>query len=137
MCNIPVNNAFFTRVIIIYILLFTVFYSTAQNTVTDSLEAMVAQQKNDIAEGRSITTLAKEYMRTDQVKAKELFYDAMKSGNQLNDSRTLSATYSQMVTIFQNTGSIDSALFYLNVLQILADKDAGPDKDIVKSNYFS
>ncbi len=125
------------RVSLTYLFLFTVFYSTAQNTVTDSLEAVIAQQKNDIAEGRALNTLAMEYTRTDQAKAKNLLYDAIKLGNQLQHPRTLSAAYSQMVTIFQNTAKPDSAIYYLNALKRLADTDTGTDKDIVKGNYFS
>ncbi len=125
------------RVSLTYIFICSVFFSSAQRSVTDTLEQIIALHKNDIAEGRALNTLAMEYIRTDLTKAKDLLFTAIRLGNQLQHPRTLSAAYSQMVTIFQNTANPDSAIFYLNALKKLAETDAGTDKDIVKGNYFS
>ncbi len=125
------------RVSLTYLLIFTVFSSTAQKTITDSLEQIIALHKNDIEEGRALNALAYEYTRTNMAKAKNLLYTAIKLGNQLQHPRTLSAAYSQMVAIFQNTAKPDSAIFYLNALKNLTDIYVGTDKGIVKGSYFS
>ena len=109
----------------------------AQKPLIDSLEKVIALKKNDIEEGRALNTLAIEYTRTDLAKSKKLLLAAIKLGNNLQHPKTLSSAYAQLVTISQNTGNLDSAAYYLNALKHVTEGIAGPDAEIIRSNYYS
>ncbi|MEO5984769.1 MAG: tetratricopeptide repeat protein, partial [Ferruginibacter sp.] len=109
----------------------------AQKPLIDSLEKVIALKRNDIEEGRALNTLAMEYTRIDLAKSKKLLLDAVKLGNSLQHSKTLSAAYSQLVTISQNTGNLDSASYYLNALKHVTEGATGADAGILMANYYS
>jgi tetratricopeptide (TPR) repeat protein len=109
----------------------------AQQSFIDSLESIIAMNKQDVATAKSMNNLAMEYVRNDVKKAKQYSWSAILLGRQLEHDRTLSAAYSQLVSIYQNEGLLDSALVYLSFLKKLSDNTNGPEADIVHANYFS
>ncbi|MES2881290.1 MAG: tetratricopeptide repeat protein [Bacteroidota bacterium] len=88
-------------------------------------------------EARTLNVLAEEYVRVDVAKAKTCLHQSMLLAKSLQNDRSMSNSFSQMVTLFHNQGNIDSTLFYLNSLEKLAATTSGPDTDVVKANYNS
>jgi len=123
------------RAYLIIILLCSSFKFYAQKSVVDSLQQIIAFGKWDRQQAKAMNTLATEYLRTDMEKAKVLLFQAISLGKNLGDERALSASYSQMVTIHQNSGKQDSAVHYLSLLKSIAHDATGPDADIIKSNH--
>ncbi|MEO6583680.1 MAG: tetratricopeptide repeat protein [Ferruginibacter sp.] len=109
----------------------------AQKSLIDSLEKIIALQRNDIKEGRALNTLAVEYTRTDLAKSKKLLFAAITLGKNLQHPITLSAAYAQLVTISQNMGNLDSAAYYLNALKHVTEGATGADAGILMANYYS
>ncbi len=112
------------------------FTSIAQKSVVDSLQQIIALGKSDRQQAKAMNTLATEYLRTDIEKAKAILYQTVSLGKTIKDSRALSASYSQLVTIHQNSGKQDSAAYYLSLLKAIANEAKGSDADIIKSNYY-
>ncbi len=108
-----------------------------QKSVIDSLQQIISQGKPDKATAYAMNKLANEFVRTDIGKAKAILYETISLGKALKDARTLSASYSNLVTIHQNTGKPDSSFYYLTLLHKLSDDAAGPEMDIIKGNYYS
>lgn len=109
----------------------------AQQSLVDSLESIIELNKNDVETGRALNTLSMELMRNDVIKAKKYLWKAVEIGKSLKQGKTLSAAYSLLVTIYQNAAQLDSALFYLNSLKNISEKNTFEDIDIIQANYFS
>jgi signal transduction histidine kinase len=109
----------------------------SQKSVIDSLQKIIALGKGDKEQALAMIKLADEFIRTDVEKAKTVLYEAIFLGRTLKNARTLSNSYSNLVTIHQNTGKPDSSLYYLALLQKLSDEAAGPDTGTIKGNYNS
>ncbi len=109
----------------------------AQNQKIDSLKQIISLGKKNLDEAKTLNVLAEEYVRVDVAKAKTCLHQAMLLAKHLQNDRSLSNSFSQMVTLFHNQGNIDSALFYLDGLEKLAAIATGPDNDVVKANYNS
>src|SRR5688500_16051333 len=109
----------------------------AQQSLIDSLESIIALNKNDVETGRALNTVSMELVRTDITKAKKYLWKAVEIGKSLNHARTLSAAYSLLITIYQNAAQIDSALFYLHSLKDLSEKYTGEDINVIQANYYS
>jgi len=77
------------------------FTGIAQKSVVDSLQQIIALGKSDRQQAKAMNTLATEYLRTDIEKAKEILYQTVSLGKTIKDSRALSASYSQLITIHQ------------------------------------
>jgi two-component system, NarL family, sensor histidine kinase UhpB len=113
------------------------FSSWSQTQKIDSLKQIISFGKKNLDEANTFNRLADEYIRHDVTKAKNYIYQAIYLANVLENERSLSTSYSQMVTLFHNLGNVDSAFFYLNTLKNLANQSVGPDTDVIKANYFS
>lgn len=125
------------RSCIIGLFCFCIIHASAQQSLIDSLESIVALNKKDLGTGWALNTLSMELVRNDVNKAKKYLWRAIEIGKSLNHGRTLSAAYSLLVTVYQNAAQTDSALFYLNSLKELSEKNTVEDMDIIRPNYFS
>lgn len=108
-----------------------------QKSLIDSLQQIISQGKSDKAQARAMNKLANELVRTDVEKAKAILYEVISLGKALKDARTLSASYSNLVTLHQNTGKPDSSVYYLALLQRLSDDATGPEMNVIKENFNS
>ncbi len=113
------------------------FLSRAQTSKIDSLKAIIALNRQDEETARNMNFLSFEYVRTDIEEAKKYLWKAKYLGELLGNSRTLSASYSQLTSIYQNQAEIDSAEIYLSRLKKLALEASGSNANIVKVNYYS
>ncbi|MDP4150212.1 MAG: tetratricopeptide repeat protein [Bacteroidota bacterium] len=106
--------------------------ASAQQTVIDSLIAIVKQNKRDIQENKALNSLATEYTRTDLQKARASLHSSIELAKTLNSPITLGYAFGQMVTVQINTGRADSAEIYLQWLKELATSS---NLVIVENNY--
>ena len=111
--------------------------SSAQKTYIDSLQQIISLGKSDRQQAFTMIKLSNEFIRSDVEKAKNVIHQTIYLGNILNDPRILSACYSSLITIHQNTGKMDSAIYYLALLQRLADDAKGSEGNLIKENYYS
>lgn len=93
---------------------------SAQTPLIDSLLRIVAAHPHDTIEIRALDRLAGEYMRNDMDKAKSYIYQQIALAKELNTDLGLAPAYSGLVALHQTTGRIDSAKYYLDLLQIIA-----------------
>src|SRR5690606_37499353 len=110
---------------------------SAQTPAIDSLHQIISLNRMDVEEANAYNLLAVAYLRQDIAKAKSYLQSAIVIGKKLQNARTLSNSYSQMVTLFHNVGKIDSATSYLSVLKKLAEEKNIPDAEVAKANYYS
>ncbi|MBA2500335.1 MAG: tetratricopeptide repeat protein [Chitinophagaceae bacterium] len=108
-----------------------------QKVVIDSLQQINSPGKGDKEQVLALNKLASELLRTDAEKAKTILHEAVRLGVILKNARTLSTSYSTLVTILQNSGKPDSAVYYLELLHMLSDEATGPDAGTIKRNYNS
>jgi two-component system, NarL family, sensor histidine kinase UhpB len=111
------------------LLLLTAETVSAQTPYIDSLLRIVAAHPRDTNEIRALDHLASEFMRKDMDRAKSYVYQQIALAKSLGTNFGLAAGYSGLVALHQTTGRIDSAKYYLDQLEILAqnpaDKKAG------------
>ena len=103
-------------------MLFLVFYhlpgkSFAQGNL-DSLEHIISLGKKDQAEAEALNKLAEIYGRKDYAKAKFYLQASYNIAKGLTSQRPLGVIYFHYINLFQNTGNIDSASYYLSLIHI-------------------
>jgi len=87
-----------------------------QSKAIDSLQRIVALQKHDTTELNAYVSLCFEFLRRDLDKTKVYAHEAMSLGRRLNAVTQLGHAYFYMVSSHQNSGQIDSAVYYLDLL---------------------
>jgi len=97
---------------------------SAQTPHIDSLLRIVATHPRDTNEIRALDQLGAEFMRKDLEKAKSYTYQQIALAKELNTDFGLASAYSGLVALHQTTGRIDSAKYYLDLLEILARNPA-------------
>lgn len=118
--------------ILLLLLFIPVFAVRAQTKTIDSLLQIIKAAKYDIEYNKTLNVLATEYTRTDLPKAKNFLHQSIQLAKQLHNDITLSYALAQMVSVQMNTGSKDSAAYFLQQLKNMMKKD-GPEN--VKANY--
>jgi len=111
----------------------------AQSPAIDSLKRVIASHKNTDEECVSMNRLSSALTRYDMNAAKNYSYKVIKLAPRFNLPRLLSNAYSQLVTIYFNTGMIDSSRFCLNEAKLLADNAPSntPEGIKMKMNYHA
>lgn len=109
----------------------------AQTALIDSLEKVIALNRHDDEEVKAYGELAKEYLRSNQERAKSISFIGIPLAQKLQLRTSVSAFYSMLITVHQNMGNLDSALFYLNRLQQLAAQSNGEDALKINYNYHA
>jgi signal transduction histidine kinase len=122
------------------ILLFTFLQGAAllaQEAKLDSLREIIETNLEVSGTVKALNFISYEYVRSDIEKAKGYLWKAKNLGLKISDARNLSATYSQLTSIYQNQAVIDSARFYLKLLDDLSKQASGADAKIINANYYS
>jgi two-component system, NarL family, sensor histidine kinase UhpB len=102
----------------------------------DSLQKIMATEKGD-EQLKALQALINEYSRTNLAKAKAQAHDGVLLATGYSSLAYLSGFYTQLVSLHQNTGSVDSVQFYLAALQRLSTQTSGKEKEIILANYYS
>ncbi len=117
---------------------FCVFFQAAPAQRIDSLHKLISNHSGDADEAKALNALAGEYMRTDLPKAKSFLHSSISLCKTIKDDVQLSSAYAPMVTIFHNMAMMDSAEYYLALLENLASKTkTGTSKNIIQANFYS
>ncbi len=109
------------------------FLARGQQSVVDSLHRELALHENDSLSIRLLSKLASEFSRTDLSMAKAYVYRAIATAKRLDTDFNLSACYSQMTTLHQQSGQLDSARYYLEALRRLSVNY--PNENDILANY--
>ncbi len=125
-CTLPCRILFLLTLLI-------AFTTNAQRSVLDSLQNEFARHRNDLIGVRILSLISAEFTRKDISKAKEFLYQGITLAKRLHTDHGLSACYTLLTTQHQNSGNIDSAMFYLDKLRLLAEKY--PKGNDVVANY--
>lgn len=122
------------------IISFTLFLlpgiSKGQQNIEDSLNKIIAENKNDADVAKAYSALSYEYTRKDAAKSRAYTNAAIAIAHKINDTKRLSTSYSQLVYWFHNAGNSDSAEYYLNLAKNLAQHAIESEKDAINSNYY-
>ncbi len=110
--------------ILLLLAIISVVAASAQGQLIDSLQRIVAAHPRDTNEIRALDHLGSEFMRKDMNKAKSYVYQQIALAKELGTDFGLAAAYSGLVAIHQNEGTIDSAQYYLQLLEILSKNPA-------------
>ncbi len=102
--------------ILIVVMLIYATSVSAQENVIDSLERIVSLHRNDTTEINTLLLLCNEFMRKDLKKVKSFAHQAIILSRTKEAIQQEGNAYFYLVSAHQNSGDLDSALFYLNVL---------------------
>jgi hypothetical protein len=125
--------------IFVFVSLAFSFKLSAQNSAIDSLKKIIALHKNNEEECTNLNKLGIQLTRYDMNLSKNYLYKSIKLAIHLNAPRYLSTAYAQLVSIYYNTGMLDSSRFCLGETKLLADKTTANSTEgiRIKSNYHS
>ena len=93
----------------------------------------MALQKHDTTELNAMNGLSFEFLRRDLSKTKSYAYQTIKLARSLNAVWQLGSGYFYLVTSHQNSGNLDSALYYLDLLG--KHSEANPSYWKMAANY--
>ena len=106
--------------------------TSAQSPVADSLNKIIRENRLDKQEAVALNNMAIEYARSDMAKAKAYLYRSMDIGGKIKNDTLLANAEAQMVTLQQNTGQKDSAMYFLQMLHQRSLKNPSP---LVRDDY--
>ncbi|MEO6723238.1 MAG: sensor histidine kinase [Ferruginibacter sp.] len=122
---------------LIIIILITVFISGSaafcQTNYIDSLQSIIALDKHDDNEMWAYNLLANNCLRTNPEKAKSYLASCLRLAIPANNFDKQCVAYCMFLSLNQNSGNMDSALYYVNKLKGLAANAPGNNK--VMTNY--
>lgn len=99
----------------------------------DSLRQIVALNRHDTVEVKALLGLTNEFLRKDISQARLYAQQVVRTSSQLNYPYGMCAGYGYMVSLFQSGTKADSALYYLRLLEQLAE--AHPEDIRVTKNH--
>lgn len=102
----------------------------------DSLQRIVALNNQDVAEAEALNKLASIYSRKDFNKTRSYLDQAYHISKKIDNASSLSKVYFQLITLFQNTGKLDSATYYLNRLELISKKAPESYKNQITIDYY-
>jgi len=123
----------FMRFIFLVLLTLTIKATVAQTPVIDSLKQIVALQKHDTVEFETLLNLTYEFMRRDLTRARQYSFEIIKHANATAHAKWLSGAYNYLITIYQQTGMADSALYAIELSGKLVKQN--PDNKKILYNY--
>lgn len=106
---------------------------SAQQNLIDSLTRTISLQRHDTVELEALLKLSNEYIRKDLSKAKELSLKTVAQSNAPEHVKFRSAAYNYLITVYQQSGNSDSALYYLSQSEKLVNQY--PDNFKLRFNY--
>ncbi len=92
----------------------------AQSKVIDSLQRIVAMHTRDTVEINALLDLTNEFLRKDFEKAKSYAYQVISLAHTTKNNFKLANGYAYMVSLNQNSGRLDSAQYYLGLVENLS-----------------
>lgn len=105
----------------------------AQTNLIDSLQHIVAQQRHDSTELKALLNLANELSRKDIEMAKHFVFQIIPLARNLKKDQSLCQGYLYLITFHQNSGRLDSASYYLTLMEAIMNANPGNSK--IKINY--
>ncbi|MBK6382353.1 MAG: sensor histidine kinase [Chitinophagaceae bacterium] len=124
---------------IFFIISFAIFLfatiGNAQQSIEDSLNRVIAENKDEADVSRAYNALAYEYTRKDPVKARHYLSAAITIAKKINNRKRLSNAYSQLIYVLYDGGKPDSAEYYLAQVKDLVTGADESEKDALNSNY--
>jgi two-component system, NarL family, sensor histidine kinase UhpB len=108
--------------VLLLLILFEALNTHAQTKVIDSLQRIVALQKNDTIELTALNGITNEYLRLDLQKSKKYAFQTIALAKELDQDRWLSGSYNYLTTIYRETGLQDSSVYYLGLSENLVQK---------------
>ncbi|RYZ60131.1 MAG: hypothetical protein EOO14_07615 [Chitinophagaceae bacterium] len=125
------------RLLFLSILLGLSVTGFCQTHLVDSLKKVV-ETGNDLPQKlKAYQGLIGEYSRTNLAKAKALAHTGLALAVQNNARMQESGFYTQLVSLHQNTGQLDSMRYYLTAIESLAGKTSGKEGTKILANYYS
>jgi two-component system, NarL family, sensor histidine kinase UhpB len=121
------------KIIGILLLLITIESANAQSKYIDSLQQIVALHKKDTIELNVLLLLSNEFSRRDLQKAKQYSLQAMSQADVKKETKWLTSAYGYLVTLYQQSGQIDSAHYFLDQAEALVRDN--PNNVRVKFNF--
>lgn len=94
---------------------------------TDSLLAVIRENKQDKAEARALNSLAAGLARTDIPRAIAYLHQDVALCTKTGDTAYLTRAYNQLVTCHLHSGRRDSAGYYLSLLKRMAEESSSVD----------
>ena len=120
------------KTIVLFLLMMMAEKSFAQSHTIDSLQKIIDEGKGDLNNIFALNNIATEYTRIDMAKAKSYLQSSINLSQQIKNDATLSNSWCQMITLQMNMGKKDSAQYYLQLLKVLASRNAN---DGIQGNY--
>ncbi|NOT50500.1 MAG: sensor histidine kinase [Chitinophagaceae bacterium] len=109
----------------------------SQKSIEDSLNKVIAENKDEAEVAKAYNSLAYEYSRKDLVKSRNYLDAAIAICKRIKNYKRLSSSYSQLVYFLHDVGKPDSAEYYIGQVKNLYDQAEGSEKDDVGSNYYT
>ncbi|MEQ8810560.1 MAG: tetratricopeptide repeat protein [Imperialibacter sp.] len=120
-------------IIICFHLTICALFSFEQEPRADSLERVVKLHPKDTIGVNALLELINDVLRVDLDKAKSYAFQTIPLSDSLHHLSALSASYLYLVIIYQSSAHQDSAVYFLNQLQMLAE--ANPSNWKLRANY--
>ncbi|RYF87100.1 MAG: tetratricopeptide repeat-containing sensor histidine kinase, partial [Chitinophagaceae bacterium] len=109
------------------------FAGFGQSAATDSMLQVVSLNKKDDAEMKALTFLAIDCHRTQPNLAKKYLLQCIKTATDAGNYDRQCGAYTLLLSILQEEGKRDSAVFCVNKLKLVAAK--APDNNKVQTNF--
>jgi two-component system, NarL family, sensor histidine kinase UhpB len=119
------------------VLLLSAIGSKAQQSLEDSLNKVISENKDAGEVAKAYNSLAFEYSRKDLVKSRAYLNAAIAIGKRAGNLKRLSSSYSQLVYLLHDTGKPDSAEYYIGQVKNLYYEAGEAEKNDVGSNYYT
>jgi tetratricopeptide (TPR) repeat protein len=131
--SFTVNTKTLKSIVTLILVALTINTVFGQNKVIDSLQRIIALQKRDTTELNVMNRLSFEFLRKDLSKTKSYAYQTIKLARSLKAVSQLGNGYFYLVTANQNSGNLDSALYFLDLLG--KHSEANPSYWKMAANY--
>jgi two-component system, NarL family, sensor histidine kinase UhpB len=119
------------------VLLLSAIGSKAQQSLEDSLNKVISENKDAGEVAKAYNSLAFEYSRKDLVKSRAYLNAAIAIGKRAGNLKRLSSSYSQLVYLLHDIGKPDSAEYYIGQVKNLYYEAGEAEKNDVGSNYYT
>jgi signal transduction histidine kinase len=125
------------RLLLLLSFLFLYGFGFSQTPLVDSLKKAIESGIDFPQRMRAYQALIGEYSRTNLSRAKSLAHEGISKASEANHTLSLSGFYSQLSSLHQNTGQLDSMEIYLDAIEKLSHRVQGKEKEQVLANYHS
>jgi two-component system sensor histidine kinase UhpB len=107
--------------------------AAAQSNVIDSLQQIVALNRQDTVELEALLQLTNQFSRKDISKAKQFSLQLVAQADPRSEVKWLGAAYNYLITMSQQSGQLDSARYFLTLSEKIVQQN--PTNVQIKFNY--